>query len=516
MPGSAPVSPASASAWIAADRTTWPRSSASPSSVPPPPGTIDIATLRRPIGPRSASYVSSSAGSAIPRQTQASFQPRSNASAMAVFMPSTAARRHSVSAVADEEGATVAHPARDLGRERERIVGEDLDFELRPVRRLADHGDEPLGRERRRNRGFVHPRRQRDREDEPIVRAARDEDPGRALTLEHVEAVDRPTENVAEVGPEQDAEELAEVVRPLHRDPERRADRAPVPVGADEVARADGREVTGNAVAHDRPHTVGVLLERDELGREADVATERPEVIHEDRLEVVLRAHRRGGRADRRGLRLGRKAQGRLQRRRIVEMANRGLAWDHPPAAAADRFVDPPAAEDLHRANADACRAREDRGRRVPLDDDRLDAVSGEADRGDEPGRPGSDDEDRDVDLPSGPRALQSPACRALPNFVGQRVHLSDSVSDEVGLSTWTNVNMSSAPGPRPPRAPGSGSSTPRGRRSNAGPLAPCGSTRSPGSPACRARPSTCCTARGRACSTPSPAISATSRASNA
>ena len=86
-----------------------------------------------------------------------------------------------------------------------------------------------------------HTRRQRDREHVTVVGAARDDDarrsggPGRAG--QHVQPVGRLAEDVGEVGPEQDAQVLAEVVRPLHRDAGKVADGAAVAVGTDEVAR---------------------------------------------------------------------------------------------------------------------------------------------------------------------------------------------------------------------------------------------------------------------------------------
>ena len=62
-----------------------------------------------------------------------------------------------------------------------------------------------------------------------------------------------------------------------------------MPVGADEVgepARSCGRRARDRRTRDG--HAVAVLVERRELGREADLATERPEVLDEDRLEVVL------------------------------------------------------------------------------------------------------------------------------------------------------------------------------------------------------------------------------------
>ena len=215
----------------------------------------------------------------------------------------TTTRRHPVRSIADEDDSALAQPARHLGREGERVGGQDLDVEVGPPGGLADHRDAPLRREGRGHGGRIHARWERDREDEPAIDPARHEDRGRAsVAADHVQPVDGVGQDLGQVGAEQDAQVLAQVVRSFHRDPERVTHGGTMPVRADQVAAADGRDLATDPVAEPSRHAIRIPLERDQLGREPDLAhAERPKVVDEDRFEVVLRAHGGGRRAHRRG-----------------------------------------------------------------------------------------------------------------------------------------------------------------------------------------------------------------------
>ena len=307
------------------------------------------------------------------------------------------ARRHPVHRIADEDHAAITQPARGLRRERETVAGQDLDLEVRPACGLADQCDTALGRERRGHGGLVHAGGQRDAKDEPPIGPARDEDCRRTrVAAQHVQPIQRVAKHVGKVRPEQDAEELAQVVRTLHRDPERLAHRRAVAIRADQVAGTHGRHLATCTIAELCRHAVRVLVERDELRREPDLAhAERAIVVDEDGLQMVLRAHRGRRRADRRG-RVGvGEPEGALDDIGIAQPADARLPRHDPPTPAAHVVIHPPTAEDLHRARADAGGAREDRRRRVTLDHERAHAVAGEADRRDEARRAGSDDERR-------------------------------------------------------------------------------------------------------------------------
>ena len=317
-----------------------------------------------------------------------------------VHAPATP-RRHPVRRVAHEERPARAPPCGDLGGEGERARGEQLHVEVRPSDDLADRRQHPVERVCRGDRGLVHARRQRDGEHVAVIGAARHDDRRRSARsglADEVQPVAAFAKDIGQVRPEQDAQEAPEVVRSLHRDVQGTPDGTAVPVRADQPAGPDVHLGAVGPVADHGPDAVIVLLERHELGRERDPATDRPQVVDEDRLQVVLGADGGRRRADGEAGGRVREAERPLDRVRIIQTPDAGLARDDMPAAAAHRLVEAERPEDLHRAGADAGRPREDRRRWVAFDDERAHAVAGQLDGGDQPGWAGADHEDRGMD----------------------------------------------------------------------------------------------------------------------
>ena len=112
-------------------------------SPPPAPRYRDSAIdrFRRATGSRSASYVSRSASAAYPLTTQASFQPRFAASAIAVFMPRPPKGGIRCAASPARNARPTRHVRRELGRELERHRGEQLDLEVGDAGRGPDRAD---------------------------------------------------------------------------------------------------------------------------------------------------------------------------------------------------------------------------------------------------------------------------------------------------------------------------------------------------------------------------------------
>ena len=255
---------------------------------------------------------------------------------------------------------------------------------------------------------------------------------GPAVDADHVQPVDGVGQDVGQVGAEQDAQVLAQVIWSFHRDPEGVTHRGTMPVRSDQVAAADGRDLATDPVAEPGRHAIRIPLERDQLGRKPDLAhAERPVVVDEDRFEVVLRAHGGGRRAHRRGHLGIREAEGTLDGFGVAQPSDRRLARHDAPAAATHLIVDAEGAEDLHRAGADAGRPREDRGRRMALDDKRAHALPGEADGRHETSRAGADDEDRHLEPGRGSGSGVDLVHVSSP-FGRTSCPMSDIVSDEV------------------------------------------------------------------------------------
>ena len=352
---------------------------------------------------------------------------------------------------------------------------------------------------------------ERDREDEPAIDPAWHEDRGRAaVAADHVQPVDGVAQDLGQVGAKQDAQVLAQVVRSFHRDPERVTHRRTMPVRSDQVAAADGDDLATDPVAEPGGHAIRIPLERDQLGREPDLAhAERPVVVDEDRFEVVLRAHGGRRRAHRRRHLGIREAEGALDRFGVAQPSDHRLARHDAPAAATHLLVDAEASEDLHRSGADAGRPRKDRRRRMALDDERAHALPGEADGRHEPSRAGADDEDRHLE-PVAVVGRVSMLVHVSSPFGRTSCPMSDIVSDEVRWRHGQTSIRAARPGRcircDPSPDPRGGPRDPRARTR----WAPSRSTRWRERPASPARPCTCSTARGPGCSTRWRAISAT------
>ena len=172
----------------------------------------------------------------------------------------------------------------------------------------------------------------------------------------------------------------------------------PMPSADRTVLRGPSAPTTKRARTRPPPaqlgaHAVGRRTQAGEGGAEPDLAAEAPDLASEHRLDVVLRAQRRERRADAERLpdpRVGERLDlVRLLGQRAGDR-DRRFAVD---AAGPDRVADPPEAEDLHRAGADAGRARECRGAGAPLDDEDACAVAQRGHGRRETGRSGADDE---------------------------------------------------------------------------------------------------------------------------
>ena len=177
-------------------------------------------------------------------------------------------------------------------RDRDRVVADQL---------VGDLGRERLVDLGRRLVDVVAP------DDQPLVPRAdhaheAEADPADVRArLQHPVQDARAVRDVpGEVGVEDDVHRPRDVHLALHRQPDVLGDlRAPA-VGADEVLRADLVALAGDAVLDRRRDAVGVLLEREVLGVEADPAAARRRGAGEDRLEEVLRrvvVERRAGEA---------------------------------------------------------------------------------------------------------------------------------------------------------------------------------------------------------------------------
>jgi hypothetical protein len=147
----------------------------------------------------------------------------------------------------------------------------------------------------------------------------------------------------------------------------------------------------GRSVA---PHAVAVDLEAHQFRAEAHVSTAVLHVLEQHRFEVVLGDERERRRAHGRDV-LG---SGRTQRLHSDHGSGQhGGDAELQPDVLPGRvhaLVQAPGPEDLHGPRPDAGRLREDRGARVPLDDQDADAGTGQTGGGGEAGGAGADDED--------------------------------------------------------------------------------------------------------------------------
>ena len=179
------------------------------------------------------------------------------------------------------------------------------------------------------------------------------------------------------------------VVGAVHRDAGRAANRAPRAVGRDHVARLD-RALRPRA--HVAQRGAGAAQPGD-LGAEQHAV--RGELRQQQRLDVVLRDAGRLDRAQHAALRTARVADAdRVARRGGRER----LGLEHREvdvgAALAHGVLQPPAAHQLHRAEAEHGGARVRGQDAAALDQQRRDVVARELDRGREAGRAGAGDQD--------------------------------------------------------------------------------------------------------------------------
>ena len=306
--------------------------------------------------------------------------------------------RHPVRGIAGKERQADAPSRRELRDELERHRGEQLDGEVGHAGNGPDRVDrrglapEEGVEDGPGAHGRVHP---------PVPRVHGQQDArGHSRSAHHVQGIPAVTEPLEQSRrPEQERRVVLEAGRAHRFDAEDRAHPAPAAVGADDVPGVDHRVLAARRVTDHGGDAVGILLERDELGREPEVGeAQLAKACDEHRLHVILGADHRTRRADRGGLVRGGEAERHDAGGRSRQGGGDVHQWQRIEAAGADRRLHPEAPEDLHRANAHPGGPRVDRRPGVLLHEHGRHAVVRERERGHEAGRAGTDDEDRGVD----------------------------------------------------------------------------------------------------------------------
>ncbi len=169
---------------------------------------------------------------------------------------------------------------------------------------------------------------------------------------------------------EGDAHVVEQVAGPGLPEAQPLPDRAAGAVGRDEVVRVHDGELAGLPVPEGRPHPLRVLLERAQLGGEAQVTTLFAGTAHQYRFEVVLAAQTPGGRAD-----TGQPAaRVDLLEQPLLVVAGERRCLEDPVVVGqgrgglADRLLRPGHPEQLHRADVVPPAARVAGGVRMLLD----------------------------------------------------------------------------------------------------------------------------------------------------
>lgn len=124
----------------------------------------------------------------------------------------------------------------------------------------------------------------------PTPVADRDQNAARFRVPDGVEPVAAIAEYRVEIGPEDHDDVLAELAERGQADAEGPPDAPVRAVRADDETRLDPVVHPESAVEHGGVHAVAVCVQVDELDAEPRLAAERPEVVEQHRLDVVLRA----------------------------------------------------------------------------------------------------------------------------------------------------------------------------------------------------------------------------------
>ncbi len=292
------------------------------------------------------------------------------------------ARGRPVGRVADEEDPPGPHPLRDGGGEGPAEDADHLGLEIGHAGGHPDRGPMVLDGGNTLRVALRRPLAVVD----PPARCARRHEHARLGRGDDVQGIAVTPDPLLDLTVEQDGEVLALGAELALRDAGRAAHGAAGTVGAHDVANPEALLV---AAASDRPEA-GATPRRSRwssptsAGAEPDDTAERPQVLQQQRLEVVLRAHRREARAER-GQRLGlRQAERELLLLPVRERRGHRRGQPEVGAAGAHQLLETPRAQDLHRAWPDAGRLRDGGRALVPLDDQHARAGAGGGDGGGE------------------------------------------------------------------------------------------------------------------------------------
>ena len=309
-----------------------------------------------------------------------------------------ARRRGAVRRVADQEHVAVAESLRDFGPDPDQLTAQDLDCEVGPPGRTPNEAQEVVGAQPADRLHIAAPRC---RENPPLpIPARRHHDARRrtAKTLQHVQSAQIAPDDRRHIGAEEDAEVLADPLDAAGRDAEPPADGTVGAVRGDDVPRLDLDALAGLAVDDDRANAVVRLLQVGQLRVEADVrGGVAASMLEQDRLEDVLRERGGSRRAQSQRLIAIRVAERSALELRCAEVGADGADELDRHGSVADSPLDTPLAEQLHGTGADAGGLGVNRGRRVPLDEQRPDSEAGQKDRAAQSGRAGADDQNWDL-----------------------------------------------------------------------------------------------------------------------
>ena len=196
-----------------------------------------------------------------------------------------------------------------------------------------------------------------------------------------------------QVGVEDQIHPMLEFARAVTADAELLARGAAHAIGRNEVGGRDGLLTPGFSVSNDAPDLLNVLLERDELGIEANIRAQPLRMRAQDRLEVIL---------------VTCLSSCRTQSRRVLpRFAHPLKVWiGEVPGARdvtglliaravrTDLVLDAEAAVDLHRSRRNPPELVLDGGVGMPLDDEAIDAVVRQQQSSREAVQAATDDED--------------------------------------------------------------------------------------------------------------------------